>query len=169
LTKIFKRYWPYLKEYKFYYFIVLIGILLTVAATAATAQIMKPLMDDMFIARDPDMLLYIPLMLVAIYFAKSLGRYLQSVYMNYIGLSMVTRLREVLLDKILHFDMQLLYANRSGEMISRILCLQHAAGAGSRGIDRGRSGCLCYLPEPRTLILRFGGTSACDLPFGPGR
>jgi len=57
LTKIFKRYWPYLKEYKFYYFIVLIGILLTVAATAATAQIMKPLMDDMFIARDPDMLL----------------------------------------------------------------------------------------------------------------
>jgi len=120
LTKIFKRYWPYLKEYKFYYFIVLIGILLTVAATAATAQIMKPLMDDMFIARDPDMLLYIPLMLVAIYFAKSLGRYLQSVYMNYIGLSMVTRLREVLLEKILYLDMKMLYANRSGEMISRV-------------------------------------------------
>ncbi|PNX50670.1 MAG: ABC transporter permease, partial [Thermoplasmata archaeon M9B2D] len=120
LKSIFKRYWPYLKEYKFYYFIVLIGILLTVAATAATAQIMKPLMDDMFIARDPQMLYLIPLMLIAIYIAKSVGRYLQSVYMNYIGLSMVTRLREVLLEKILYLDMKLLYANRSGEMISRV-------------------------------------------------
>ncbi len=120
MRKVFKRYWPYLKAYKFYYFIIFIGILLTVSATAATAQIMQPLMDDMFIARDPKMLYILPLMLIGIYVAKSVGRYLQSVYMNYIGLSMVTRLREVLLEKILHFDMQLLYANRSGEMISRI-------------------------------------------------
>ena len=120
MKNIFIRYWPYLKEYKFYYFIVFIGILLTVAATAATAQIMQPLMDDMFIARDPQMLIHIPLMLIGIYIAKSIGRYLQSVYMNYIGLSMVTRLREVLLEKILHLDMEKLQASRSGEMISRI-------------------------------------------------
>lgn len=99
---------------------VLIGIVLTVAATAATAQIMKPLMDDMFIARDPEMLVIIPLALIGIYIAKSSGRYLQSVFMNYIGLSMVTRLREVLLEKILHMDMEKLQASRSGEMISRI-------------------------------------------------
>ena len=120
MKNIFKRYWPYLKDYKFYYFIIFIGILLTVAATAATAQIMQPLMDDMFIARDPEMLIYIPLMLIGIYIVKSVGRYLQSVYMNYIGLSMVTRLREVLLEKILHLDMEKLQASRSGEMISRI-------------------------------------------------
>lgn len=120
LKQTFIRYWPYLKSYKLYYFIVFIGIILTVSATAATAQIMQPLMDDMFIARDPEMLIYIPLMLIAIYLAKSTGRYLQSVYMSYIGLSMVTRLREVLLEKILHLDMEKLLANRSGEMISRV-------------------------------------------------
>ena len=120
MKTVFKRYWPYLREYKVYYFIVFIGILLTVAATAGTAQIMKPLMDDMFIARDPKMLYIIPLLLIGIYVAKSFGRYLQSVFMNYIGLSMVTRLREVLLEKILYLDMQVLFANRSGEMISRV-------------------------------------------------
>ena len=108
MKNIFKRYWPYLKDYRLYYFIIFIGIILTVAATAATAQIMQPLMDDMFIARDPEMLYKIPLMLIGIYFAKSIGRYLQSVYMNYIGLSMVTRLREVLLEKILYLDMKVL-------------------------------------------------------------
>ena len=120
MKTVFKRYWPYLREYKVYYFIVFIGILLTVAATAGTAQIMQPLMDDMFIARDPKMLYIIPLLLIGIYVAKSFGRYLQSVFMNYIGLSMVTRLREVLLEKILYLDMQVLFANRSGEMISRV-------------------------------------------------
>ena len=120
LKDIFLRYWPYLKAYKFYYFLVFIGIILTVSATAATAQIMQPLMDDMFIERDPKMLYMIPFMLIGIYIAKSVGRYLQSVYMNYIGLSVVTELREVLLEKILHLDMKVLYANRSGEMISRV-------------------------------------------------
>lgn len=120
MKKTYRRYLPYLKEYKFYYFLVFIGIILTVSATAATAQIMQPLMDDMFIERDPKMLYMIPFILIGIYVAKSLGRYLQSVYMNYIGLSVVTELREVLLEKILHLDMKVLYANRSGEMISRI-------------------------------------------------
>jgi len=120
LKKVFKRYIPYIKEYKFQYFLVLIGILLTVAATTATAHIMKPLMDDLFISKKEEMLYLIPLGLVAIYFVKAIGRYVQSVYMNYIGQHIVTRFRELLLDKIIHLDMGFLYINRSGELISRV-------------------------------------------------
>ncbi len=120
MKETFKRYWPYLKEYKVYYLIVFVGITLTVLSTVATAQIMQPLMDRMFIEKDPKMLYLIPLMMIGIYVAKSTGRYLQSVYMNYIGLSMVTRLRSMLLDHMLHLDMAFLHANRSGELISRI-------------------------------------------------
>lgn len=116
----FKRYWPFFKDYKGYFFLVLLGILLTVTATAATAQIMQPLMDEMFINKDPDMLVMIPLMLIGIYTIKSLGRYIQAVFTNHIGLHIVTRLREILLEKILYLDMEFLYANRSGELISRI-------------------------------------------------
>ncbi len=96
------------------------GIILTVAATTATAQIMKPLMDDMFIKRDETMLYLIPFGLVGIYFLKALGRYIQSVYMNYIGMHIVSRFRELLLEKIIRSDMSFLYLNRSGELISRV-------------------------------------------------
>lgn len=99
---------------------VLIGIVLTVTATAGTAHIMQPIMDDMFIKKDPQMLIFIPLLLIGIYVLKSLGRYLQSVYTNYIGLHIISRLREDLLENIMHMDMQFLYINRSGELISRI-------------------------------------------------
>ncbi|WP_310440465.1 ABC transporter ATP-binding protein [Sulfuricurvum sp.] len=119
-SEIYKRYWPYIRGYKFQYIMVLIGILLTVTATAGTAQIMQPLMDNMFIKKEADMLYIIPALLVGIYVIKSLGRYLQAVYNTYIGMHIVSRLRENLLDKIVHMDMQFLYTNRSGELISRI-------------------------------------------------
>lgn len=99
---------------------VLIGILLTVTATAGTAHIMQPLMDNMFIKKEENMLYIIPALLVGIYVIKSIGRYLQSVYNTYIGMHIVSRLRENLLEKIVHMDMQFLYTNRSGELISRI-------------------------------------------------
>ncbi len=115
-----RRYWPYLRNYKFYYFLVFVGIILTVSATAATAHIMQPLMDKMFIERDESMLLYIPLGLIGIYIVKSIGRYIQSVYMSYIGLHVISLLRERLLEKMLYLDMEFLYKNRSGDLISRI-------------------------------------------------
>ena len=120
MKQIYKRYLPYIKEYKLQYIYVLIGIILTVAATTATAQIMKPLMDDMFIKRDESMLYFIPLGMLSIYVVKALGRYVQSVYMDYIGMHIVSRFREILLEKIISMDMSFLYLNRSGELISRV-------------------------------------------------
>jgi len=81
---------------------------------------MKPLMDEMFIEKKEEMLYLIPLGLVGIYFFKSVGRYMQSVFMTYVGQHIVTRFREILLEKIINFDMSYLYQNRSGELISRV-------------------------------------------------
>ena len=120
MKKILKRFLPYILEYKLHYLLVLIGVLLNVAATAGTAYIMKPMMDEMFIAREEKMMYIIPLALIGIYVLKSLGRYIQSVSMAYIGTHIVTRFREILLEKIVSLDMAFLYVNRSGELISRI-------------------------------------------------
>ena len=120
LKKVFKRYIPYIKDYKLQYFFVFIGIILTVSATISTAEIMKYVMDDMLIEKKESMLTLIPLALIGIYFLKAIGRYIQSVYMNYIGQHMITRFREMLLDKIINLDMTFLYLNRSGELISRV-------------------------------------------------
>lgn len=120
MKQALRRYFPYMKSYAFYYFLVFIGISMTVSATLATAQIVQPMMDDMFIAKDEKMLVIIPLAFISIFFIKSIGRYIQSVYMNHIGLHIVSRLRETLLEKMLYMDMKFLFSNRSGELISRI-------------------------------------------------
>lgn len=121
MKKVLKRFWPYIKEYKLQYFLVLFGIILTVAATTATAHIMKPLMDDMFIDKKEEMLYLIPIGLIGIYVLKAVGRYIQSVYMSHIGQHIISRFREILLRKIISLDMGFLYKNRSGELISRVV------------------------------------------------
>lgn len=120
MKKTFKRYFPYLKEYKLEYLIVFIGIILTVSATTATAHIMKYVTDEMLIAKKEEMLVIIPLALIGIYIVKSVGRYIQSVFTKHIGMHMVSRFRELLLEKIIRLDMIFLYLNRSGELISRV-------------------------------------------------
>ncbi len=117
---MFSRYWIYIKEYKLQYFLVLIGIILTVLGTIATAEIMKYVMDDMLIEKNEEMLYLVPISLIAIYFFKGIGRYIQSVFTGYIGQHIVTRFREILLAKIINLDMTFLYLNRSGELISRV-------------------------------------------------
>jgi len=120
VTKSFKRFWPYMRGYKYQFILVLVGIIFAVGATSATAYIMQPMMDKMFIARDAKMLFIIPLALVLIYAVKGIGRYLQAVYTSYIGQHIITRIRYQLLEKVLFLDMRYIQSNRSGEMISRL-------------------------------------------------
>ena len=120
MKEIIKRFWPYIKEYKLYYMLVIFGGLLILISTVGTAQIMKPMMDEMFIEKNKTMLYIIPFGLIAIYVTKAIGKYIQTVFMEYIGQSIVTRFREILLEKMIHLDMGFLYQNRSGELISRV-------------------------------------------------
>lgn len=120
MKETLKRYLPYMKDYKFQYFLIFIGIIMIVASTAATAHIMKYVTDDLLINQNKDMLIYVPVGLIVIYTVKATGSYIQSVFMKYIGFHIVTRLRNELLEKIISLDMQFLFTNRSGELISRL-------------------------------------------------
>jgi len=74
----------------------------------------------MEIEKKEEYLYIIPVALVALYILKSFGRYMQSVFMAYIGTHIITRFREMMLAKVISLDMAFLYANKSGELISRI-------------------------------------------------
>ncbi len=100
--------------------LVVFGGVLILISTVGTAQIMKPMMDEMFIEKNKTMLYIIPFGLIAIYVTKAIGKYIQTVFMEYIGQSIVTRFREILLEKMINLDMGFLYQNRSGELISRV-------------------------------------------------
>jgi len=94
---------------------------MTIFANVATAHIMQPMMDKLFISKEQQMLTAIPLIMLGIYFIKALGRYIQSVFTSYIGQHIVTQFRSAVLSKMLFLDMSFIASARSGELISRIV------------------------------------------------
>ena len=118
---VFRRYLPYLKKYKLYFFFILIGIFMTIAANVAMAQIMQPMMDKMFIAKQKNMLVIIPLLMLGIFILKGMGRYIQSVFTSYVGQQIVTQFRSLVVGKMLQLDMEYINSARSGELISRVM------------------------------------------------
>ncbi len=121
MLSVLKRYFPYLRNYKFHFVFVFVGILMTIAANVAMAHIMKPMMDELFIAKQKEMLVIVPFLMLGIFVLKGVGRYIQSVFTTYIGQQVITRFRSLVVEKMLQFDMEYINSVRNGEMISRIM------------------------------------------------
>jgi len=120
LRNFIKQYIPYYKNYKKKFLYAFIGILLVSAGTAGSAYIIKPLLDEIFILKNEEMLYTIPLIIILLYTAKGIGRYIQGYYIAYIGQDIIRIIRDKLLRHILHLDLIFFNSKHSGELISRI-------------------------------------------------
>jgi len=120
MKQFFKQYIPYYKDYIRKFIYAFIGILLVAGGTSGTAYIMKPLLDDIFINKDQEMLMILPIMVIGLYAAKGFGRYIQAYYISYIGQDIIRKIRDKLFKHILHLDLAFFNAKHGGELISRI-------------------------------------------------
>lgn len=120
MKQFFKQYIPYYKDYIGKFILVVIGIILVSAGTAGSAYIIKPLLDEIFVNKDEAMLTIIPAIIIALYTAKGIGRYIQAYYISYIGQDIIRRVRDKLLNHMLNLDLLFFNNSHSGELISRI-------------------------------------------------
>lgn len=119
LKEVLVRFKPYYKEYWFYFLLVVLGMILGAAGTSLTAWLMRPVIDEIFIAKDLQMLYLLPVGVLGFYFMKDLGGFMQAYFLAYIGIDMIKRLRAMMITHILRLDMAFFDKYRSGELISR--------------------------------------------------
>ncbi len=115
-----KQYIPYYKDYIPKFILAFIGIILVAGGTSGTAYIMKPLLDDIFINKDQEMLALLPWMVIALYSAKGFGRYIQAYYISFIGQDIIRKVRDKLFNHILNMDLAFFNSRHGGDLISRI-------------------------------------------------
>jgi subfamily B ATP-binding cassette protein MsbA len=120
MKEFYKHYIPYLKNYKLKFFYAVIGMFLVAFGTAGTVYIIEPLLDEVFIEKNVQMLYMMPIIVIAIYTAKGIGGYIQKYYVSYIGQDIVRIIRDKLLNHILNLDMAFFQKKHGGELISRI-------------------------------------------------
>lgn len=120
MRELFKQYLPYFKEYKKEFSLAIIGMIAIAIGTAGTAHIIKPVMDDIFIKKDINMLYIVPFALIFLFALKGIGRYMQTYYTSYIGQDVIRKLRDNLLAHITRLDISFFKTMHSGELLSRI-------------------------------------------------
>lgn len=120
MRKFFKQYIPYYKNYKLEFFYAAIGIVLVASATAGTAYSIQPLLDDIFIKKNQEMLYIMPFIVIILYTAKGFGGYIQSYFISFIGQDITRIVRDKLFSHILTLDMDFFQKIHGGELVSRI-------------------------------------------------
>ncbi|HSR74010.1 MAG TPA: ABC transporter transmembrane domain-containing protein, partial [Sulfurovum sp.] len=120
MKDLLRQYLPYLLGYKREFFFAILGMIAVAVGTAGTAQLIKPVLDDVFINKDREMLLLMPFFLIAVFALKGIGKYVQTYYTSYIGQDVVRKLRDKLVSHLTYLDMAFFRKTHSGEILSRV-------------------------------------------------
>jgi len=110
---------PYFKGYIPYLLLAIFGMILSAAGASASAYLVKPVLDEIFINKDVNALHLLPYAIVLVYAMKGGGKYIQVYFSSYIGQDIIRKVRNKLLERILSLDISFFHGFRSGELISR--------------------------------------------------
>ncbi len=111
----------YLRNYR----LRLIGAILCSAGVAAlqgvNAWLVKPVLDDIFIARNQELLVFLPLLVLGVTTLKASFSYGQSYLMGYVGQWLVADVRQQLFSHIVRLPIRFHDANTSGRLMARVI------------------------------------------------
>ena len=120
MKDLLKQYLPYLAGYKRQFFFAVLGMIAVAVGTVGTAQLIKPVLDDVFINKDIEMLTLMPFLLVGVFALKGIGGYIQTYYTSYIGQDVVRKLRDKLVSHLTYLDINFFKKMHTGELLSRV-------------------------------------------------
>ena len=91
------------------------------AATAGSAFLVKPVLDEVFFKKDLAMLKLIPLAIIGIFILKGIFDYGQAYLMSYVGQKIIADLREKIYNHVQSLSLSFFTKNPTGTLMSRIL------------------------------------------------
>ena len=120
-VKIYKRLLLYSKPYTGRVILALVGSLGVVGVDVATAQLMKPFVDKIIIAKSYMLVNLVPFIIVGLAIFKGLSRYIQEYFIKTAGQLIVQDVRNDLYTHQMGLSMRYYARNSTGNMMSRIL------------------------------------------------
>ena len=88
--------------------------------TAALAYLMEPVLDDVFINKDRDMLIWVPVVVIVVTLLKGAATYGQAVLMAFVGQRIIADLQTKLFGHVIRFDLAFFHETASGKLVSRM-------------------------------------------------
>lgn len=100
--------------------LALLGMVLDAACMTLFARLIKPLLDNLFVDRDPFTIFWMPIWIVAIFLVRGVASWFSDYGTAYIGQHVVQRLRSEVFDAYLRLPAAFFGGESSGHQIARI-------------------------------------------------
>lgn len=118
---IFWRIIAYLKPYRFRLLLAFLCSGGVAAFQGVTAWLVGPVLQEIFIDRNPNLLVMLPLVLLGVTILKAMFSYGQSYLMGYVGQWLIADVRQQLFLHIIRLPIRFHDANSSGRLMARVV------------------------------------------------
>lgn len=116
----YRRLLGYLRAYKWIALAAVIGMIVDAGAMSLFARVIKPLLDSLFVVRDPRVIFWMPFIIVSIFLVRSFAVYVENYGTAYIGRGVVQRVRHQVFQHYLRLSTRFYDNESSGHQVARI-------------------------------------------------
>jgi len=120
LTRRNKEILSLIKDSRVRLFVSAVCSALVAAMTAATAYLVKPAVEKIFEQKDSQMLVLIPVVIVAVFAIKGIAAYGSGYLLSYVGQDIIRRMRNRLYNHIQDLPLAFFQREKTGDLMSRI-------------------------------------------------
>ncbi len=119
--RLYRRLFEYAWPHKGVFMLSVLGAVMLSATAAGFAALMKPLMDEGFVARRPDIILYIPIALVVLFVFRGIGNFLSQYAISWVGRRIIADIRNAIFAHLTRLPCAFYDLHPSGMLISKLL------------------------------------------------
>jgi len=117
---VYARLLGYARRYWFVALAAVLAMIVDAACMGLFAHSIKPMLDNLFVARDKGTIFWMPIIIISIFAARSLAIYMTDYGTAYIGRGVVQQLRQQVFDHYLRLPASFFDSESSGHQIARI-------------------------------------------------
>jgi subfamily B ATP-binding cassette protein MsbA len=116
----YRRLLAYAWPYRWFMLAAALGMLVEAGAAGYFTALMKPMVDETFVARNPDVRWSLPLTIIGLFFLRGIATFCTDLGMARSGQGMVRDLQAILFDKFLRLPNSRYDAEPVGKLLSRL-------------------------------------------------
>ena len=117
--QLYFRLLRYVRPYWGIFALSILGMLITAATEVAMPVSLKPFLDGTFVDKDPFLMKWVPVALVAIFVLRGIGAYIGTYASAWVGNKVVMDLRDIMFRRMLALPLGYFHDNTTGNLISR--------------------------------------------------
>jgi len=118
---IYRRLLAYVRPYWKIFLLAITGMVLFALTEVAFAWIVQPILDDGFVDKDPVVIAWMPLMIIAIFGARIIATFLSNYGMAWVARSVIRDIRSLLFGQLMRLPVSFYDTHSSGSLMSKMV------------------------------------------------